>query len=78
MGTTEDAQHIEQANMQNMADIEKSDDHVVEETQKEIQNQYDPEWIKAQKRYLWKLDCIILPVVSLLYFFEYLDRLALP
>lgn len=74
MGTTEDAQHIEQANTQNMADIEKPDDYVAEETQKEIQNQYDPEWIEAQKLYLWKLDCIILPVVSFLYFFEYLDR----
>ncbi|KAJ5815487.1 hypothetical protein N7474_007264 [Penicillium riverlandense] len=74
MGATDDAQHIEQANTQNMTDIEKTDYQVAEETQKEIQNQYDPEWIRAQKRYLWKLDCIILPVVSLLYFFEYLDR----
>ncbi|KAH7304059.1 major facilitator superfamily domain-containing protein [Stachybotrys elegans] len=34
----------------------------------------DPEWIAAQKSYLKKLDWIILPMISLLYFFEYLDR----
>ena len=74
MGGTNDTQHIEQANQQNVADIEEADDCVPEEIQKDIQNRYDPEWIKAQKRYVWKLDCIVLPVVSLLYFFEYLDR----
>lgn len=34
----------------------------------------DPEWNTAQKRYLQKLDYIILPTISALYFFEYLDR----
>jgi hypothetical protein len=32
------------------------------------------EWIAAQKSYLRKLDWMILPMISLLYFFEYLDR----
>ncbi|KAB8237556.1 major facilitator superfamily domain-containing protein [Aspergillus alliaceus] len=34
----------------------------------------DPEWNTAQNRYLRKLDYIILPTISALYFFEYLDR----
>ncbi|OAK96736.1 MFS general substrate transporter [Phaeosphaeriaceae sp. SRC1lsM3a] len=34
----------------------------------------DPEWVNKQKRYLRKLDFILMPTISLLYFFEYLDR----
>jgi|SRR3569833_61072 len=33
-----------------------------------------PEWAAARKRYMRKLNFIILPTISLLYFFEYLDR----
>ncbi|KAH7350581.1 major facilitator superfamily domain-containing protein [Rhexocercosporidium sp. MPI-PUGE-AT-0058] len=35
---------------------------------------YDLEWVAAQKRYPRKLDLTILPMISTLYFFEYLDR----
>jgi hypothetical protein len=42
--------------------------------QKEAQLVDDPEWIKKQKKYLRKLDLILMPTISLLYFFEYLDR----
>jgi hypothetical protein len=34
----------------------------------------DTEFFLAQKRYLRKLDLTILPMISTLYFFEYLDR----
>lgn len=50
------------------------EDYAPEEVQKEVDRLEDPEWITAQKRYLRKLDLIILPTVSALYFFEYLDR----
>ena len=72
MGTNDDVSHVEQA--RNQDGIEKGDDYAPEEIQKEVRNLNDPEWIKAQKRYLWKLDSIILPAISTLYFFEYLDR----
>lgn len=75
MGTTNDIAHFGQANQQIAADVEKSDDYAPEEEiQKGIHDEDNPEWIAAQRRYLWKLDCIILPAISLLYFFEYLDR----
>ncbi len=34
----------------------------------------DPERAAAEKRYMRRLNSIILPTISLLYFFEYLDR----
>ncbi len=34
----------------------------------------DPEWGAAERRYMRRLNWIILPTISLLYFFEYLDR----
>lgn len=34
----------------------------------------DVETRKYERAYMWKLDCIICPTISLLYFFEYLDR----
>ena len=34
----------------------------------------DPSNVQAAKRYRRKLDMIILPTITLLYFFEYLDR----
>jgi hypothetical protein len=33
-----------------------------------------PENLERIRRYMWKLDSIILPTISALYFFEYLDR----
>lgn len=59
------------ARIEKMEDIEN---HAVEDIQKHAHRQDDPEWTTAQKRYLRKLDLIILPMISLLYFFEYLDR----
>lgn len=50
------------------------DDYVADGADKEARNPDNPEWIMAQKRYLRKLDLIILPTISALYFFEYLDR----
>lgn len=49
-------------------------DYAPAEIQKEVQNLEDPDWIRAQKKYLRKLDFIILPTISSFYFFEYLDR----
>lgn len=33
-----------------------------------------PEARARVRAYMWKLDCIILPTISALYFFEYIDR----
>lgn len=45
-----------------------------EDVQQSAQILGDPEFAQRKRRYVWKLDCIILPTVSALYFFEYLDR----
>jgi hypothetical protein len=50
------------------------EDRIFEDAQKSADLADDPEWILAQKRYLRKLDLTILPMLSTLYFFEYLDR----
>jgi hypothetical protein len=68
----QDVAHLEQAREEN--ESEKVDDYAPEEIQNEARNLDDPAWVLAQRRYLWKLDCIILPAISILYFFEYLDR----
>lgn len=34
----------------------------------------DPEWVKAEKRLVRKLDVTLLPMVWVLYMFNYLDR----
>lgn len=44
------------------------------EIQKKVQHLEDPHWAGAEKKYLRKLDFIILPTISAFYFFEYLDR----
>jgi hypothetical protein len=54
--------------------IMQKDDRIFEDAQKAADRLDDPEWILAQKRYLRRLDLIILPMISTLYFFEYLDR----
>ncbi|KFZ11110.1 hypothetical protein V502_07748 [Pseudogymnoascus sp. VKM F-4520 (FW-2644)] len=53
---------------------EDTGDYAPAEIQKEVQHLEDPDWIRAQKKYLRKLDFIILPTISSFYFFEYLDR----
>lgn len=62
----DESQHIEGAYTQTCVESENN--------VKDIPVRQDEEWIKAQKRYLRKLDGILLPAVSILYFFEYLDR----
>jgi hypothetical protein len=52
----------------------KQDDYAPIEIQKEARALEDPEWISKQKKYLRKLDFILMPTISILYFFEYLDR----
>jgi hypothetical protein len=45
-----------------------------EDIQQSAQILEDPEIAHRKRRYIWKLDSIILPTISALYFFEYLDR----
>lgn len=49
-------------------------DDAGQEPAKQAMRLDDPDWAAAHKRYLWKLDLTILPMISCLYFFEYLDR----
>ena len=49
-------------------------DYAPDEIQKNVQSLEDPEVARAYKSYMRKLDLIILPTITLLYFFEYLDR----
>lgn len=53
---------------------QQQDDYAPTDVQKEVRMLDDPEWVNKQKRYLRKLDFILMPTISLLYFFEYLDR----
>ena len=71
MGNDSEIAHVEDSNSQ--LDVEATD-YAPPEIQKEIRVLTDPEWIKAQKSFLRKLDFIILPTISALYFIEYLDR----
>lgn len=50
------------------------DEYAPIEIQKEARALEDPKWISKQKKYLQKLDLILMPTISILYFFEYLDR----
>jgi len=52
----------------------QTNDYASPEVQKAAHRFDDSGYILAQKRYLRKLDLIILPMISTLYFFEYLDR----
>lgn len=52
----------------------RAGDYTVDEIQKETEVLSAPVHTAAEKRYLRKLNFIILPTISLLYFFEYLDR----
>ncbi len=49
-------------------------DFSLDEIEKAIHPLQDPERSAAERRYIRRLDWIILPTISSLYFFEYLDR----
>ena len=34
----------------------------------------DPEWRRGEKKLVWKLDMTLMPIVWVLYLFNYLDR----
>ncbi|KND91755.1 putative transporter [Tolypocladium ophioglossoides CBS 100239] len=70
MRALEEVSHVEHGDSQPEASV---DDYAPGD-EKVAHQLEDPEWIAAQRRYLRKLDLKILPMVSLLYFFEYLDR----
>jgi hypothetical protein len=73
MGHSDDIDHVEDAGESQRNEIDGVD-YAPPEIQKEAHILEDPEYVRAQKKYLRKLDCIILPAISALYFFEYLDR----
>jgi hypothetical protein len=73
MGNTGEINEVEHTLSSPDLDVNGTD-YAPPEIQKEIHRLDDPEWRKAQKKYLRKLDFIILPTISALYFFEYLDR----
>lgn len=55
---------------------EKKDlQYASEDIQEQTQVLHSPEDAERVRKYLWKLDCIILPTISALYFFEYLGKL---
>jgi hypothetical protein len=73
MGHSDDIDHVENAGESQQNEAEGLD-YAPPEIQKEAHLFDDPEYVRVQKKYLRKLDCIILPAISALYFFEYLDR----
>lgn len=52
----------------------QTNDYASRDIQKVAHRLDDTKFFLAQKRYLRKLDLTILPMISILYFFEYLDR----
>jgi hypothetical protein len=77
MGFEERASQIENLSEEDRVAVvsnEEQNGYAPIDIQKEAQLVDDPEWIKKQKKYLRKLDLILMPTISLLYFFEYLDR----
>ncbi|KAL2858530.1 major facilitator superfamily domain-containing protein [Aspergillus pseudoustus] len=74
MEIADHAQHIEKAHTSDVENAAPDTLPEEEEIEKGALNRTDEEWLKAQRKYLWKLDYILLPAVSILYFFEYLDR----
>ncbi|OAA66453.1 Major facilitator superfamily domain, general substrate transporter [Niveomyces insectorum RCEF 264] len=73
MGMSNEFSHAENAasSIEPVTDVA---DYAPEEVLKEVMHLEDPEWIADQKKYMWRLNSIILPAVSVLYFFSYLDR----
>ena len=65
MGNDSEISHIEDSSSQ--PDLEATD-YAPAEIQKEIGVLDDPDWVAAQKKYLRRLDFIILPTISTLYF----------
>ena len=54
---------------------EKKDfEYASEDIQQQAQILESPENSERVRKYMWKLDCIILPTISALYFFEYLGE----
>jgi hypothetical protein len=76
MGRQEKPMHIEHAHDQQVQPSSQPTmaEYAPAEIQKETRILEDPEWFTRQKRYLRKLDFILMPTISILYFFEYLDR----
>lgn len=72
MGQQAEIVHLE--NQPSAESLQDKTDYAPPEIQKEVQHLEEPAWIDAQKTYLRKLDLTILPAISALYFFEYLDR----
>ena len=68
MGNSGEISHVEDRN-----ELDR-EDYAPPEVQKGIQLLDTQELQTARKKYLRKLDLIILPTISALYFFECLDR----
>jgi hypothetical protein len=58
------------------ADVSKGHEYAPEDIREQALGVLNntPEARARERAYLWKLDCIILPTISALYFFEYIDR----
>ena len=76
----EDAKHfhVEKGEMDSPIKIDldslPAEGYAEAEIQKDIHILDDSEKQALERKYMWKLDSIILPTISTLYFFEYLDR----
>lgn len=64
--------HIETAAVEERQAV--GEDYAPKDIQGNVDALHHPDNAKAAKRYRRKLDLIILPTITLLYFFEYLDR----
>lgn len=71
--TDEENDHIEDIASSNKENVNEND-YAPPEIQREAEILHDAAHLAAQKKYLRKLDFSILPAISILYFFEYLDR----
>lgn len=71
--TDEENAHVEDIASANKENL-NANDYAPPEIQREAEILQDAAHVAAQKKYLRKLDLIILPAISILYFFEYLDR----
>jgi len=74
MGANQEASQIEKLKQEDQVGVPQQDEYAPADIQKEVHILEDPEWIAKQKNYLRKLDLILMPTISILYFFEYLDR----
>lgn len=63
---TKHEDHVDQAQhyeMKSVADVEKADPHIVDES-----------WVAKERKLVRKLDLTLMPMVWVLYLFNYLDR----